>query len=199
MSKLEELRQSIDQIDQELVRLFERRMAVTREVGEYKQANGIPVLDTAREREVLAKKVNLISNPDLQADVVQLYENIMAISRRQQRSLVLEGQENPYLTKILGDIARAGDPIEHPRVVYQGEPGAYSEMAAVDFFGEDIHAVGLEQFEDVFLALKEGSCRLRRGAHREQLHRCHPANLRPDDPARLLLWWARPPWPSSTA
>ena len=156
MSKLEELRQSIDQIDQELVRLFERRMAVTHEVGEYKQANGIPVLDTAREREVLAKKVNLISNPDLQADVVQLYENIMAISRRQQRSLVLEGQENPYLTKILGDIARAGDPIEHPRVVYQGEPGAYSEMAAVDFFGEDIHAVGLEQFEDVFLALKEG-------------------------------------------
>jgi len=105
---------------------------------------------------VLAKKVNLISNPDLQADVVQLYENIMAISRRQQRSLVLEGQENPYLSKIMGDIAQAGDPIEHPRVVYQGEPGAYSEMAAVDFFGEDIHAVGLEQFEDVFLALKEG-------------------------------------------
>ena len=33
MSKLEELRQSIDQIDQELVRLFERRMAVTHEVG----------------------------------------------------------------------------------------------------------------------------------------------------------------------
>ena len=156
MSKLEELRQSIDQIDQELVRLFERRMAVTREVGEYKQQVGLPVLDAAREREVLAKKLNLISNPDLQADVVQLYENIMAISRRQQRSLVLEGQENPYLTKILGDIARAEAPIENPRVVYQGEPGAYSEMAAVDFFGEDIHAVGLEQFEDVFLALKEG-------------------------------------------
>ena len=88
MSKLEELRQSIDQIDQELVRLFERRMAVTHEVGEYKQANGIPVLDTAREREVLAKKVNLISNPDLQADVVQLYENIMAISRRRQQELI---------------------------------------------------------------------------------------------------------------
>ena len=64
MSKLEELRQSIDQIDQELVRLFERRMAVTREVGEYKQQVGLPVLDAAREREVLAKKLNLISNPD---------------------------------------------------------------------------------------------------------------------------------------
>ena len=43
MSKLEELRQSIDQIDQELVRLFERRMAVTREVGEYKQLSLIHI------------------------------------------------------------------------------------------------------------------------------------------------------------
>lgn len=156
MSKLDELRQSIDQIDQELVQLFERRMAVTEQVGRYKQEIGMPVLDAAREREVLAKKVDLISNPALQSDVVRLYENIMAISRRQQRNLVLEGQENPDFSKIMGDIARAGAPIPDPRVVYQGEPGAYSEMAAVDFFGEDVNALGLEQFEDVFLALKEG-------------------------------------------
>lgn len=156
MSKLDELRQSIDQIDQELVRLFERRMAVTEQVGRYKQEIGMPVLDAAREREVLAKKVDLLSDPALQSDVVRLYENIMAISRRQQRGLVLEGQENPDFSKIMGDIARAGAPIPDPRVVYQGEPGAYSEMAAVDFFGEDVNALGLEQFEDVFLALKEG-------------------------------------------
>lgn len=156
MSKLDELRQSIDQIDRELVRLFERRMAVTEQVGRYKQEIGMPVLDAAREREVLAKKVDLLSNPALQSDVVRLYENIMAISRRQQRGLVLEGQENPDFSKIMGDIARAGAPIPDPRVVYQGEPGAYSEMAAVDFFGEDVNALGLEQFEDVFLALKEG-------------------------------------------
>lgn len=156
MSKLDELRQSIDQIDRELVRLFERRMAVTEQVGRYKQEIGMPVLDAAREREVLAKKVDLLSNPALQSDVVRLYENIMAISRRQQRNLVLEGQENPDFSKIMGDIARAGAPIPDPRVVYQGEPGAYSEMAAVDFFGEDVNALGLEQFEDVFLALKEG-------------------------------------------
>ena len=156
MSDLEQYRQEIDELDEQLVRLFLRRMEVTGKVGEYKLAHGMQVLDRERERRVLAKRASLAVDIRQEEDVKELFQTIMAISRRQQRSLVLEGQENPYLTKILGDIARAGDPIEHPRVVYQGEPGAYSEMAAVDFFGEDIHAVGLEQFEDVFLALKEG-------------------------------------------
>ena len=53
MSELDALRDQIDGIDRELVELFCRRMAVTRAVGEYKQAHGIPVLDVARERQVL--------------------------------------------------------------------------------------------------------------------------------------------------
>lgn len=156
MSKLDVLRGSIDEIDQQIVHLFERRMAVTKQVGEYKREIGMPVLDSVREREVIAQKLNMLTNRELQADVVLLYESIMGISRRQQRSLVSEGQENKDFSKIMGDIQRAGKPIENPRVVYQGEPGAYSEMAAIDFFGADIGAVGMEQFEDVFLALKDG-------------------------------------------
>ncbi len=48
------------------------------------------------------------------------------------------------------------EPITNPVVVYQGEPGAYSEMAAQRFFGEDVRAIGLHQFEDTFLALQRG-------------------------------------------
>lgn len=48
------------------------------------------------------------------------------------------------------------EPIEDPVVVYQGEPGAYSELAAMDFFGSDVEAVGLYQFEDTFEALHQG-------------------------------------------
>ncbi len=54
-------------------------------------------------------------------------------------------------------LADRRDPLPSPRVVYQGEPGAYSEMAAVDFFGPDVNAVGLRDFQDTFDAVRSGS------------------------------------------
>ena len=44
----------------------------------------------------------------------------------------------------------------NPRVVYQGEPGAYSEEAAAGFFGEGVQSRGLAWFDDVFEALARG-------------------------------------------
>ena len=155
MSELDTLRGAIDEIDRQIVSLFERRMAVTKQVGEYKQSVGIPVLDAKREREVIAKKMECLTNSELMTDITLLYETIMGISRRQQRRLVQEG-DDPAYTRIMRDIADARQPVENPRVVYQGEPGAYSEMAAINFFGEGVHAVGLKQFQDVFAAIKNG-------------------------------------------
>ena len=43
-----------------------------------------------------------------------------------------------------------------PRVVYQGEPGCYSEEAAVGFFGPEVSSRGLAWFPDVFAALERG-------------------------------------------
>lgn len=88
MKDLNELRQEIDVIDRQLVPLFERRMAVTRNVGLYKLANGIPVLDRSREEQVLASKTALLEDKTLSRDVTELFEAIMAISRRQQQALL---------------------------------------------------------------------------------------------------------------
>ena len=87
---LEEYRKEIDAIDAELVKLFLRRMDVTQKVGEFKKANGIPVLDAGREKQVLAAKTALVDDPAAKADVTALYESIMAIYRLQQRKLVKE-------------------------------------------------------------------------------------------------------------
>lgn len=155
MSELDQLRASIDEIDRQMVALFEQRMAVTEQVGRYKQSVGMPVLDAGREREVIEKKIQCLTNPDLKTDVSLLYHSMMAISRRQQRMLVEEGGSEDY-HRIEKAIQEGRQPVEHPRVVYQGEPGAYSEMAAIRFFGDDVEAKGLQQFHDVFAAIKDG-------------------------------------------
>ena len=88
MKDLNTLRQEIDHIDRQLVALFEQRMAVTLQVGQYKLANGLPVLDRSREEQVLAGKAALLEDKALTADVTDLFEAIMAISRRQQQRLL---------------------------------------------------------------------------------------------------------------
>ena len=49
MRELEDVRAELDGVDRELVRLFEKRMALCREVARYKLAHGMPVLDAARD------------------------------------------------------------------------------------------------------------------------------------------------------
>ena len=93
MKDLNSLRKEIDGIDRQIVALFEQRMAVTEQVGRYKLANNIPVLDRSREEQVLAGKVALLEDKSLSEDVTDLFEAIMAISRRQQQKLLDERGE----------------------------------------------------------------------------------------------------------
>ena len=45
------------------------------------------------------------------------------------------------------------------RVAFQGEPGAYSEAALLEYFENKVVAVGHARFEDVFEAVEKGACR----------------------------------------
>ena len=58
MTDLERYRDEIDEIDSEIVRLFEKRMKVSEEVAEYKIKTGKQVLDPARERQ----KIHTLKN-----------------------------------------------------------------------------------------------------------------------------------------
>ena len=149
MNELENYRTQIDAIDAQLVGLFLDRMAVTQKVGEYKKVNGIPVLDADREKAVIAAKTALVTDPAAKADLAALYEAIMAISRRQQRKLAEKKTGGEFLKP-------RRDPVTVPRVVYQGEPGCYSEEAAAGFFGEGVQAKGCAWFGDAFEALSKG-------------------------------------------
>ncbi len=53
MRDLNEIRKEINEIDEQLIKLFVRRMNCAKDVGEYKKANNIAVLNEKREREIL--------------------------------------------------------------------------------------------------------------------------------------------------
>lgn len=154
MSELKQLRDEIDVIDRQIAALFRQRMDVTYQVGQYKVRNRMNVLDEGREKEVLAAKAALTDDPALQGDLTALFESIMSISRKQQRRLVQEN--DPWFDRYLADRAEARAPLTNPRVLYQGEPGAYADEAAALFFGEDAPREKVRTWEDIFVALKEG-------------------------------------------
>lgn len=156
MKDLYTLRGEIDTIDRQIVDLFQQRMAVTEQVGRYKQSAGIPVLDRTREKEVLKAKTDLTDDQQMKTAVTLLYESIMGISRRQQRQIVQEGTETAAYARFRKAYEDRREPLHNPRIIFQGEPGAYSEQAARNFFGKDANIHGVLQFENVFLALKEG-------------------------------------------
>lgn len=153
MDELTALRNDIDAIDRQITDLFTRRMAVTKQVGEYKLARGMKVLDRTREAQVLAQKAAQVDG-SMRTDVTALYETIMNLSRRQQRRLMTE--EDPWFDALRADMQAARVPIAAPRVLYQGEEGAYAEQAAVEFFGEDCARRHLPAWEDIFVALRRG-------------------------------------------
>ena len=92
MKGLEELRRELDEVDRELVRLFEQRMTIAGQVAACKIAEGRPVLDRTREEAVLASRAAMLENPAWEADVRRLFETLMALSRGEQRR-IMGGQE----------------------------------------------------------------------------------------------------------
>ncbi len=153
MKDIKYLRGQIDTIDHQMVSLFQQRMEVSREVAEYKIAHDIPVLDPERVRAELQAKAAMVADPQLKTDVAKLYEVIMSLSRGCQRRVMQDQEPTPPGYPQAVELAA---PVEEPRVVYQGMPGAYSEEAAVDFFCPAVRSQGLNRFEDCFEALACG-------------------------------------------
>ena len=62
-NKLEQLRSEIDRVDRQLLPLFIKRMELSSGVADYKRSVGMPVLDSAREKQVLAVSYKHLTLP----------------------------------------------------------------------------------------------------------------------------------------
>lgn len=149
---LQECRSQLDNIDRELVRLFEERMKICGNVAEYKISTGKPVYDGEREKQKLAAVAALAHGEYNQTAVQELFTQLMTISRRYQYGLLAEhGQQ-----QVLGYEQVEQLPIDGARVVYQGVEGAYSHAAALQFFGENADFYHVLTFEEAMQEVNEG-------------------------------------------
>lgn len=156
MRELAVLRQEIDQLDGQLARLFLRRMEICREVGAYKKANGLPVLDRRREQEVLVAKSALTDDPKARQSLRTLFETIMAESRALQTGLMEDPVKEQEFAEYRKLVQWSGPALPEQRVLYQGLPGAYCEEAATGFFGETCSRMNLKTWDGVFRGVREG-------------------------------------------
>lgn len=87
MASINEARKRINEIDKEMAELFVKRMAAVREVARYKQENGMPIFDGAREEEVIKRNSELVDG-EMRGYYVDFLKNNMAVSKRYQSSLI---------------------------------------------------------------------------------------------------------------
>jgi chorismate mutase/prephenate dehydrogenase len=69
--KLTSLRDEIDEIDSDLVKLLQRRLAITSKVGQLKSGVGKPIYDAKREASLFAKRRQQASEAGLSPDLIE--------------------------------------------------------------------------------------------------------------------------------
>ncbi|RSK20155.1 chorismate mutase [Streptococcus oralis] len=81
---LDIIRQEIDQIDDQIVKLLEERMHLVEGVVAYKKTSGKPILDTKREEVIFEKVKNRVEDKRYQETIVATFSDILKRSRDYQ-------------------------------------------------------------------------------------------------------------------
>ena len=154
-ASLEEIRREINTIDDELVKLFVRRMEASEKVAEVKRGSSAPVLDPARERAILAKVAKAVG-PDFENEARLLFTTLMSMSRGRQRA-ELAGEEG-FAKEIATALAATPDRFpSSATVACAGTEGSYAQQAVCRLvqFPSIFYFKG---FDDVFTAVEKGMC-----------------------------------------
>lgn len=150
MKNLDEIRSEIDRVDKELVKIFEERMELCKDVAKYKIANGKKVLDPERERCKIEDVKNLTDDTFNKHGVEELFKQIMSMSRKLQYKMLSENNMIEDISFNAIDSIKDKDVL----VVYQGVEGAYAHEAVMQYFGKDVSAYHVASFRDAIEEVK---------------------------------------------
>ena len=129
MNELEKARLLINEVDEQMAGLFEKRMEAAKAVAAYKKENGLPIFDSAREHEVIERNIKRIHHSEFKGYYEEFLHCLMDLSKSYQKSLLAKGT-----------------------VAYAGIEGAFSHMVSEAVFPEN-KKLALSSFEEVFEAV----------------------------------------------
>ena len=81
---LKELRNKINEIDNELLSLYLKRMNISKQIAQYKKEHNLPIYDSKREEELINNLLNKIDNNELKENYKKIIQLILIESKNQQ-------------------------------------------------------------------------------------------------------------------
>ena len=146
---LQESREVIRQVDEEMAKLFVKRMEAVRSIAAYKKERGIPIEDKDQEARVIKGRSALVEDPELRSFYVNFLQDTMDVSKRWQHNFLQDTMDvskrwQHYLMKGL-------------RVAYSGVEGAFAHIAAGRIF-PDGELESYPSFESAYEAVEKGEC-----------------------------------------
>lgn len=155
---LSEIRESINEVDQSLAQLFEKRMELVALVAEYKIENDIPILNSEREKQVIDRALESLRDKSLSREMEIFFNELMAISREYQSRYIDEKfvAQTRGSDEAWGISALASRETKKLKIGFQGVEGSFSEEALLNYFGKEAMTSSFRFFEDVFMAIDRG-------------------------------------------
>jgi chorismate mutase/prephenate dehydratase len=145
MDELNRLRDEIDRLDGDLLKILARRMECAQLIGEAKEEVVLPLRDADREEEVLKRIRRSAEETGLEPSfAAEIFRSVI------HRSLRLQTTQRLLRLQETGAVQL--------KVAYQGIPGAYSALAGRKFFGSGVQLVGFPTFRAVLEAVVEREC-----------------------------------------
>ena len=153
--ELSEIRTKIDAVDDQLLKLFLKRMELSEAVAAYKNEHKLPILNRAREREILAKVTQRAGDKERYA--YHLYSTLFELARSRQAELISAPTKVAERVRVSLESNSEVFP-QTGMVACQGVEGANSQVACDRLFPRG-NIVYVKSFGAVVSAVESGLCK----------------------------------------
>ncbi|HOJ50599.1 MAG TPA: prephenate dehydratase [Spirochaetota bacterium] len=131
MKRIEELREKIDEIDNKIIELLDKRAFYAKEIGKIKKELNLPIYSPEREISIF-KRIEEITknNKNMPTNVIkQIYKEIISYTRALEKSI---------------------------KVGFLGPEASYTHQAAIENFGTSVEHISFSTIDDIFKSVYEG-------------------------------------------